>query len=273
MRKLGTTIIAAIAFTSTVFAATPAETAAKASAESILANLNGGNLVGLFEMIPTPHQKDLNALAKAFGEKMDPEIYGAASDLIKNLADVGIAQSELLAKSVDDDDLNAAKLKQISTAVKSLTEVMTLDTLKQGNVKSIVSNPKVADLGKLMAVIMKDEAPAKVVKAKEKSATVVEITTKDSDGDEDTEDFMLVEGVWLPEDIFEDWEEDIKEMKESIAKLTFTSEEKTQILSTLKNPMIKMALNQMKQAKSEDELMMPVMMLMGLFGGGMGMGM
>ncbi|MCL1909365.1 MAG: hypothetical protein FWG05_00345 [Kiritimatiellaeota bacterium] len=250
---------------------TPAE-AAKATMQAQVDAVAKGDFKALYTGLPASYQKDISTVVKAAAAKLDADIYKGVSELLVAAADIGVANSKLVAEMFSDDEMtvSAAEVKAAATAIQGLVKKITLDSLKKGDIAAILSNKEFAEVGKLM----KDKVPLpKITGSKENADGSVTITFTDADGDEDESEYVKVDGVWMPASMTEDWSDKVKEALADIAEFKVDEESKAQYMSIL--PTLKIGLEGLKKAKTEAEfqqgammLMMPIMMMQMGSGGG-----
>ena len=252
--------------------ATPAE-GARATAQAQYDALAKGDLNALYTSLPASFQKDISSVVKAAAGKADADIYKGVSGLLVSFADVGISNSKLFAEMLSDEDnkFTAAEVKNAATALKGFVNKLTLDTLKKGDVAGILASKEVTELFNLVQKAM----PLSVIKfsgAEENEDGSVTLIYKDKDGDEDECDFVNVDGVWVLDDIADDWKSNIEELLETVAEFEIDAESKAQFMSVL--PTLQEGVAALKKAKTKEELQMGLMtmymplMMMQMGGGG-----
>lgn len=275
MKRLTATFMALIPAIG-ILAATPAEKSAEAAANTYIAAMEKGNVSEVYSMLPKSYQADIVDVVKVFGNTMDADIWKEARAVISALADIGIAQPAIVAQMTGDKiatDANTADaVKQSAQALKGLSEKLSLDLLKSGDMAKIFSLNEFDKLGGAAKIAGEGFSGATVSEVKEGEAGVVNLTLTEKDGESEQVEFIQVENVWIPKDMATGWKEGVAEMKKGIAGLSFDANKKQQILGMM--PMIKMGLQNAKGATTKEQLgqsmmmaFMPVMM-MGMGGGG-----
>ena len=263
----------------TIVAATPAEKSAEAAARQYADCFKSGRVAEAYAMLPASYQKDIVTVATSFGAKMDPEIWSEACGIVGTLADVALAKADLVTAMILEKTPTASKTEvsgavvKSATALKSLSAKLTLDMIKSGNIKKIVSLPEMSAVGAVSKLAGEADDTAAVIGAKELADGSVKVSFKNAKGVVEETPFVKVEGSWVPKDMADGWKEGVTEAKKNIGSMKIDANMKQQLLSM--SPMIKMGLAGAKNATTKEQfqqsLMMPfftVMMTMGSQGGG-----
>lgn len=276
MKRIAATFMALIPAIS-ILAATPAEKAAEAAAKSYIAAMEKGNVAEVYTMLPKSFQKDVVDVVQAFGNTMDADIWKEATAVISALADIGVAKPAIVAQMAGDKltpDANATEaVKSSALALKGLSEKLSLDLMKSGDMTKILSMNEFNQLGGAAKVVGDDFSGTTVTGAKEGEAGAVGLTFTEKDGGTEQVEFVQVENVWLPKDMADGWKEGVAEAKKGIQGLSFDAAKKQQIMGMM--PMIKMGLQNAKNSTTKEALsqsmmmsFMPIMMMgMGNMGG------
>ncbi|MGI5868473.1 MAG: hypothetical protein ACOX9C_03380 [Kiritimatiellia bacterium] len=260
-----------------VLASTPAEKAAETAAIRYADLLESGQIAELYSALPASYQKDVATVVRTFGATVDADIWKEIQSVFGLLADVAIEKPGLVAELIaDGSGLPTSKIApnvaKTATSAKSLVGKISLDELKAGNVKKILSLPEVAAISKFTTSIDSEAITGAVIGSKTEADGSVVVTFKQKNGDPEDVEFVLVEGVWVPEDMAKDWKEGINETLNEIQGLKFDSAKKQQVLMAM--PMIKSGLQSAKQATTKDQLQQSLMMsafsAMMFLGGGSG---
>jgi len=240
----------------------------------------------LFKALPASYQKELTALISDAAKRMDAELWAEGRGILQDLVNIAKTKKELILKTqmvarVKD---KAAFSKSWDDGVAALTmllncDVTKLEKLREANIVNLLTN--VSETMKKLSMIVseqtdeKDDILAKLkamkvtVLSQEGNKAVVKIETT---GEEpETEEMVLVEGKWIPKDFADGFVKTIKEARESVAKIEFTSDKgkamKAQIMQQL--TMVKMMLKQAESATTPEQF---DNMLMGMMMGMMSMG-
>jgi len=276
MKRIAMTFMALIPAIS-ILAATPAEKAAEVAAKGYISAMEKGNVVEVYTMLPQSFQKDVVDVVQAFGNTMDADIWKEATAVIGALADIGVAKPAIVAEMAGDkvaSDVNAsAAVKQSALALKGLSEKLSLDLLKSGDMTKILSLSEFNQLGGAAKVVGDGFTDVTVSNAKESEDGAVSLSFTEKDGETEQVEFIQVENVWLPKDMADGWKEGVAEAKKGIQGLSFDAAKKQQVLGMM--PMIKMGLQNAKNATTKEALsqsmmmsFMPLMMMgMGDMGG------
>lgn len=274
MKRILATLVALVPVIS-ILAATPAEKSAEAAAKTYISAMEKGNVAGIYSMLPKSYQGDVKDVVKLFGNTMDADIWREALSVIGALADIGIEKSEIVAQVAKDKmaaDGNAAvTIKQSAQALKGLSQKLSLELLKSGDIAKILSMNEFTQMGGAAKVAGDKFSGVTVSGVKEGEAGVVSLTLTEKDGEADQVEFVEVENVWLPKEMADDWKENVAEAKKGIQGMSFDANKKQQILGMM--PMVKMGLQNAKNATNKEQLgqsmmmaFMPVMMGMGSMG-------
>lgn len=246
----------------------------------------------VFDLLPPSYQKDVESLVIAFADSADPETWNKTRALIGKISSVLLGQQDLLAivigkhmPSADDPHTLKEGLEALSamTGHWASSGMSDLERLRQGNLRQLLATEGQA----LMAAMERVAgfAPDRGVRANvwaSAQAATVELVSADENtavirtamGDE-TEDIQLVriEDRWIPEEMAQNWQTSVAEMRRNIAAMDFSSPQgqqrkqmATMMLETADN-----VLSQIKQARTVEDIDRIVAGMMALMMGGAGM--
>lgn len=252
--------------------------------------VEAGDLAKIASLVPASYVKDATGLVQDFAGKMDPEIWNKLRETVGGASKVIAAKAPLFTDFMGDAEKPldaAAKAAQ----AKTLTEVMSgLEKLAKSDLISLDALKKVESAAFLKEIDKTFAAAREAAKALPKSEALQELDkpVKKSeklengdvklffgDDDEDAAEVLRqVEGRWVSAEIAEEWTKNVKETREKIAAIDFTTPEgKTQkaqfmmVLGML-DPMIQQ-IGEVENAEQLQEkiggLLFPLMMM----GGGM----
>ena len=252
MRKM--TVMCAVMFACAAFTHADDVADARAAAEAYVKSVKSGNLNALYQQLPDVWKASM-------------EMIGEAADVAQTKSDL-VADLILQSKKIPKADAQAS-VKNISAALKTFSQKVTVKTLQNGNIAGILADPELAKLGPAIVPFFKDEIDgAAITGAKAGENGIVEILLKNKAGKEDTLKFKKVGQSWVEADMAKDWKEQMANAKKSIGEMKITDESKQKFLQTV--PMLKMGMQQLKNAKNAQELqnsagmmLLPIMMMNG----------
>lgn len=264
-----------------ILAATPAEKSAEVAAQKYVKAMEKGNVTEVYSMLPKSYQKDISTVVSTFGKTMDADIWSQGLALVGSLADLGVAKPQLVAQMMAKGEAVAvptpeaiASVGKSAKALKALTGKLTLDILKAGDVPKIITMPEFADVGSFSKAVDNDMAGGSIVGVKQMAGGSVNVSFKNKKGVVEETEMVQVEGAWVPKDVANGWKQGVTDTLKTIGQMKLEPSKKQQILGML--PMIKMGIENAKNATTKDQLgqsmmmaFMPLMM-MGMGQGGMG---
>ena len=272
MKKLTVTCVLTLACSLFVYADPAAD--AQAAATRIIQSAQAGNINAIYQQLPASYRTDLSDIVKAFGTKIDPELWKASMDLIGEAADVANSKADLVAEIITESKkLPKAELqlavKNISTAMKAFSQKVTVKTLQNGNLAGILADPEIGKFGPAITPFLKDSLDGvKVLGATAGENGLINIEIQNKDGKKETTAFRKVDQKWVPDNLAKDWTKSMADAKKSISELKIDEKNKQQFLQTV--PALKMGLQQLKNAKDAQTLqsgagmmMLPLMMMGG----------
>jgi len=255
------------------------------------AAFRAGSVVKIAGGVPASYVKDVTGLVQDFAGKMDPELWNKLRETLGSASKVFATKAPILLDFMSDEDKPvdaATKAQQVKTLIAGMGDLEKLvksDVSSLDYLKKVESAAFLKEVDKLFASTRKaakelpDSETVKVLARVAKKTEKLEngdirlfFTYEDVDEDEDDEeiDFRKVEGRWIPVKMADDWAKDIKEARDSIAKLDFTSPEgkasKAQFMMVLGmlDPMIQQ-ISQVENAKQLQEtfggVLFPLMMM------------
>lgn len=233
---------------------------------SMVGAVMDGRVGDAYKSLPASYKKDMEEVAKAFGNKMDADIWKEAQALIAELGDLVAAKADVLVGVLADVEETDADKKEMSDRLmkaapllKKLGSELSLDMFKSGNVGKILESSGIAGI----AASLGDAATSKIKSVSGNDDGSVLAVLVDEDGEETEITFLKVEDAWVPEDMAEGWKEGVAEALKSINEMEFDPKTKEQFLGM--SSMFKAAIQQAKDADTEEEFgqafMMPIMMI------------
>lgn len=225
-----------------------------------------GRVGDAYKSLPASYKKDVEEVVKAFGNKMDADIWDETQALFAELGGLVAAKADLIAEALADEEDTAADKKEMSGHLKKAAPMLTklgpelsLDMFKSGNVEKILESSGISGI----AASLGDAATSKIKSVSGNDDGSVLAVLVDEDGEETEITFLKVEDAWVPEDMAEGWKEGVAEALKSINEMEFDPKTKEQFLGM--SSMFKTAIQQAKDADTEEEFgqafMMPIMMI------------
>ena len=240
----------------------------------------------LWQALPASYQTDINALTHEFAGKMDPEVWNKTFAVMRKAAVVLQDKKELFMGSQmmkmaqDRQDEVAANWDIAATAMSTVagSDLGNLEKLKTMDWKNFLETTG----SQMMAIAKKSSAETEdnsyenefLAKVKSMKVEVLDktdetATVKITSADEDPEEVQMtkVEGRWIPNDLADDWQENVSKARENLAEMTpeKMAEQKMQVMMMV--GMAEAFVDQIAQAQTSEQL---DQMLQGLLGGMMG---
>jgi hypothetical protein len=245
---------------------------AKGTAEAIIHNLVENKPGILWSAMPASYQKDINDIIRSSTATIDQNVYDKTLGLVRKANKILKEKKSFILKS-EQIGLVAEDLEEVSRNWDMVTELFdillssqlgTFETAKIFDGGEFLANTGNDLMRKLVAISaltpedlwMNDILPIlKTIKVKEVSSsenkTVLEFT--DGTGRKDTQNFVKVEGKWIPENLQSDWPSRIENIKADIPNEKTGLEFKMSALMFI--GMAEGILNQLDDAKSEEEFL------------------
>lgn len=276
----------------------PAADTADAAMRAVIADLQTGNLRGVWDALPASYQKDLNDVVHTFAENMDAEVWTTTMSAVSKARLVLKQKKEFilahpLLAALPNKDALAANWDQI---VDVLDAVMASELAKLGTLKTIEVGEFIDGSGKKIveklaalaqnadqAGVKLDSFPGLPVKDLP-IPTKAKVTLVSSDGDtakvrfeeegkEPKEvDMVRFEGKWLPREMVDGWADGVQQAK---AKLTddmaaALKKNKGQLLFQMK--MLIAVCDQLLAARTQEQFNQTVNDIVGMFAMAFGAG-
>ncbi len=222
--------------TSGAVQAGPSEDTAEATMLHLMDGLKNGQPVVVWNSLPDSYQKDINGLVQSFGSNMDPDVWKQSIDLIttvhKLLVDKGefIGNYPMIAEGGNSDAAKKA-IPQIAGLLKTVIDgASDLEALKSFDGATFMTTTGASLVGQLDAISSLSPNPTGgpsglaalssiKVETIESSADSATLKITGPDGQEKSEEFVKVEGKWLPKEMTVSWTEQIAAAKDALAKL------------------------------------------------------
>lgn len=250
--------------------------------QAITQGLNEGKPAVVWEAMPASYQTDVTGLAHDFAAKMDTEIYdkafgmlGKATNVLKTKRDFFLNSAFMKNVPIDKEKLtsNWDTVADLFTAVTA-SELNKLENLKTIDIGKFLQTDGTKILSKLRTVASIQEGnplemlaniKVELVQSEGDSATVKVILP---DEEEDEIDMIKVEGKWIPKEMAEDWSKMIADGKAALEDMTQNAlaENKPKVIGMMAG--VEAAIDQLAQAKTQEEFDKVIGGLMGSLMGG-----
>lgn len=272
----------------------PKEDTAEATVLHIMDGVRNGHGEVAWEALPASYQEDLNGLVKSFAEGMNPQMWKQITDVVASVHKLTVDKKEFIMNHpavAESDDPETAKksIDQVSGLLKTILDAAgDLEKLKSfdgGEFMKTTGSSLITQLDALSKLAPQQAASGPVGLAAIDSVKVETVTSSDSsatlkiiqpDGKEETQEFIKVEGKWIPKDMADGWESQIAAAKISIADLPNKAAE-MQMSVMMVTGMVSGVLTPLQSAETQEQFNEAVAGLqqsaMGLMmGGGGGIG-
>jgi len=254
--------------------------------------LAAGNPGVVWDALPASYQQDINEITREFAGKMDPEVWAKTFAVVRKAAVVLqdkkdlFMGSQMMQMAQDNQDEIAQNWDVVTTAMSTFagSELSDLENLKSMDWGKFLNTTgaQMMEIAKKASADTEENAYENefVAKVKGMKTEVVESSgdtakLKITAPEEEAEEVELtrVEGRWVPSELAEDWDENMKEARESLAEMTpeQMAQQKMQIMMGV--GMAEAFVDQIAQAQTSEQLDQMLQGLMGnLMGGMMGGG-
>lgn len=262
--------------------------------QAMFNELASGKPQAFWNAMPASYQADVNGLVQEFAGKMDPEIWGQTVGVIKQLATVLKSKKDLILNGnlasqapVDKKDAETA-ITHFAGILDTIanSDLSDLDKMKgfKGQAFTSTTGEKLfTDLFPLMEIADKQNADGSKTLADFKNSKF-SLVSQDGDkavlqmeGEEDTKEFVKVEGKWIPSEMQADWKQGIESAKQQLAAITPEMVEQQKPMVTAMMGTVSGILTKLEKAETKEDFekelqsaMMPMMGLLGPFMGGGG---
>ncbi|GIW78590.1 MAG: hypothetical protein KatS3mg105_0397 [Gemmatales bacterium] len=229
----------------------------------------------IWQALPPSYQKDVKDIVSQFAGKMDAEVWNKAFAVARKAVDVLKKQKTNIIELIKQNPLvplDEAQMTNVSEhwdEVVGLLEILVnsefakLESLKEADIEKFLSGTIKNFMNKATAIAKKvDDAEAsksieklKNAKIEVVKATDTEATVKVDSGEESHEIQMVkVDGKWLPKDMVDAWEGQIRSAKQRLEGIDTETVQKFKpiILSAL--DAVEKGLDKLATAKTPAEL-------------------
>ena len=264
----------------------PAETPDEA-VERVAKGLSQNRPEVLWEALPPSYREDINGLIHEAAAKADPELWNKSFGVIRKvsrlldekrdfiLSHPMVAQQK---EQMGDVEKNWDSVVGIFSVVVN-SELGDLEKLEQMDVHDFLAgtgSKLMNEIAKASALTPEDSFRTEMGNLAKTKATVVS-----SDGDQarvkvevpgkpaKEEDYVRVEGYWVPAEMANDWDKEMAEARDKIAELSGAQDEQKKQQMMMQIAMVDGALDSLLNANSEAEFQAGVGAMMGMAMGAM----
>lgn len=277
-------LCAGLAASARADAPSAADLQAAAAAHAALSSaLVKADLGTVWKGLPASYKTAAAGAVKDFAAKMDPEVWKLGQNTLLQVAATVVKQNALIvAMGADEgtvpspiemtDDEKKAFLVKGGAKLGAIARAATLEKLAAGDLQGLLDTPALTMKGITDAV-----ADVKLPKYTASANEDGSVTMTNSEKPDDTDRMVKVEGVWIPEEVVQAFK-DKDAWKAAVAKIEpLTAEQKQQ--ATMMLGMVQNAAKSVGKATNAEEFQqalmqgfLPLMMMGGSLGGGMGGG-
>jgi hypothetical protein len=265
--------------------AAPVAETADAAVLQITEGLADGRPQVLWHALPESYQQDVTDLIHEFGNKMDAELWNSSFEVVQKVTLVLSEKREfildhpMLASKVEDRE----EAEEAWDALIGILEVVAnsdlsnLDRVKKLDVERFLSKTG----GELVDRFKQIEAFAPTDKVPGLGLADAKATLISSEGDNalvrievpgkpaEEQDFVRVEGKWIPAEMAAEWDQTMAEAREGLAGLSGEKMEQAKASTLMQLSMVDGALDQLLATKTAEEFQTAVGGLMGMAMGAM----
>ena len=267
MKKFILALATAAVLTAAPFARADIAAEARAAAQKQLDTYAKGDFKTIFEGLPASYKKDISNLTLKFAQIIDPEVYNTVNALLVEFLEVAIGKSELIAgmsarntkistpvTSPLGVEFNAEDTKDLLTALKNCVAMLTLDTLKKGDVRAILASGEFTALGKLYAKHLADDiSKTKITKVEDFGNNIFLVhTSVDRYGGQSAFYMCKVGKEWLPGHVSSTRWQSVKNGSRDLDSFKISAKTKAMILDNAK--VVQKNFDKLRAAKTETQV-------------------
>ncbi|MGC4001722.1 MAG: hypothetical protein QM811_00590 [Pirellulales bacterium] len=260
---------------------------ADGTVKTIAASVADGKFEVLWQALPASYQKDVEKILDEFSENMDEDVWNKGSKLAEKVSKVlttkqdFIVANPIIGQVVAQGKMKPEDLKVVLTEVGGLlgdlqSHAKTLDDVGDLDIEEVLAT--LGTRAKTFDVLAEKLAPSpdlqkgmkalKDVKVKLVSSTsdtaVLDVT--DPEGKVKTEEYVNVEGKWLPKKMSEEWKKSMADALKKVEALDISAEDKQKAL--LGAGMVEGIVDSILNAKTQQEFDAVVLQIIPLLQGG-----
>ncbi|MEQ9408490.1 MAG: hypothetical protein RIK87_12220 [Fuerstiella sp.] len=218
-------------------AAAPEEDSAEATVRYIMDGVRNGQPVVAWNSLPPSYQTDINDIVRTFGASMDAEVWKQVMSLLGNVHQLLVDKQEFIVNHpaiAESENPEAAKesvghvaglLKTILDSTGNLEKLKQFDggefmkTSGSALVKQIDAMARLAPTGPAAGPVGLAALDAVQIETVTSTDTTATLKMTSPDGKEEEQEFVKVDGKWLPKDMAENWDQQVSDAKQGLAEL------------------------------------------------------
>jgi len=230
---------------------------------------SAGRVASLWDSLPESYQGDVQSLARDFGAKVDSEVYDEAMKTLDSVSDLLRDKKEIIVTIMDEQSKMVGEDK-VSSIKDNYDEIVALvDAIVNSDIKD-AAGLKEVEISKFMGDIQDEAmAVADVVKsvagddASWMQDAKVDLVSEDGDNaevknpDPKTEENMKLKRVgkrWVPAEMAEDWDKEMNNGREALAKMEkMSAVDKQKVLGIMRT--VQATAKELQETKTKEEFM------------------
>lgn len=242
----------------------------------------------LWQALPPTYQNDITELTHAFAERMDPAVWEAAfglgrrtAGLLRDKKDIILSSSMLEAAGEEHEKVEGGWDEMVGLLESFFASgVSSLDTMKTIDWEKYLATTG-RDLMNLAAERSKADGDDTFDRefTQKLRQTKVEVISSEGDSatlrmiapDEEPEEMQLtrVEGRWVPNDMAEDWDQNVAEARQKLSEVTDEELQQGSMQAMMMIGMVDGVLAELETVETAEEFEQAIQGLLGPFLGGM----
>ena len=242
----------------------------------------------LWQALPPTYQQDITELTHAFAERMDPAVWEAAfglgsrtAGLLRDKKDIILSSSMLKAAGEEHEKVEGGWDEMVDLLDSFFASgVSSLDTMKTIDWEKYLATTG-RDLMNLAAERSKADGDDTFDRefTQKLLQTKIEVISSEGDSatlrmtapDEEPEDMQLtrVEGRWVPNDMAEDWDQNVAEARQKLSEVTDEEIQQGSMQAMMMIGMVDGVLAELETVETAEEFELAIQGLLGPFLGGM----
>lgn len=256
---------------------------AEAAVRSMQEGLTKGQPVVLWEALPESYQNDLNTLARTFASNMDADTWKQITAMLNGVHQVLSEKQEFILNypavaSGKDPERTKKSITAGTQLLKTILDgVSDLEEMKNFDGKQFLSSTGTGIIthvntlsefappvpGQTVGMAALAELKIETVTSTDSTAT---LRFTGPDGKVETQEWVKSQGKWLPKEMVDEWDQKMKEARESLAKLP-EQVMQMKLQMAMVSGMVNGALTPLQNAEDQDQFNAAVNGSLGMFGG------
>lgn len=266
---------------------------AEAAVQAVMDGIGSGQAGAVWDAMPPAYQADINDIVQTFGKNMDPNVWNQIRGALEKVHTVLTTKSDMLLNSAalppsEDPEQMKESIPQIAGLLKTILDMSELEALQKFDGEQFFQGPASSLIQQADA--MSQLAPGgfsmtsrmqgmKVETVSSSGDTAVLKMTNAEDPSQDREqEFVRVDGHWVPADMANDWDEQIAGARMALDSLPQMMQEQAFMISAVTSS-ISTAMDPLIAAEDQEQFDMAIQQLQAGLGqmvgpmfGGMGPG-